>query len=172
MVTVIFSSSFFLISLVSHTRSLLTKSSHRILGLACLVFPSTFWASALFAIVSYPILSTVPLSLIASNIPTQKQQFHKGAFVRICILCLSLSCSSLFYSYFVLVLVSLASAFYLSECVESVTVFLRYWTRQYHSIRPTKSPSNSCGRRRLMTTPTTTKPNPSVLFTTNKVTRA
>ena len=140
MVTVIFSSSFlssshwsltsisinslqFLLpfSVVHHSpptlsRFLLRQSSRHILRLPRLLFTSTFWAFALLANVLSLILSTVPPNFIASNISTQKQQFHNGAFVRICVVCLYVSCSSLFHSNFVLVLLSLTSAFYQCAC--------------------------------------------------------
>ena len=40
------------------SRSLLTQSSHHILGLSCLLFPSIFWASDVFATFLSPIIST------------------------------------------------------------------------------------------------------------------
>ena len=45
---------------LSNSRYLLTQSSHHILCLLRLLFPSTFWASDLFASFSSPILSTWP----------------------------------------------------------------------------------------------------------------
>ena len=64
------------------SRSLLTLSSHRILRLPRLRFPSTFWASPLFANFSSPILSTCPghfsllltsffMKLLHSNVHSQ-----------------------------------------------------------------------------------------------------
>ena len=44
----------------SLSKSLLTQSYHRIIGLPLLLFTSTFWTSALFANFSSPILSTRP----------------------------------------------------------------------------------------------------------------
>ena len=70
--------------------SLLTQSSHHILGLLRLLFPSTFWASALFANFLSPILSTCP----AHFSPLLTSFFLKLSFTPTC----SLSSSSLLLS--------------------------------------------------------------------------